>query len=484
MKRRRAVVPGAVLALAFVMLSACAVVAAPGIPPSVPSVPSGTETAGIAWTPVESDTANGWACSTIARTPAYEPDYFVAEGGDDRHDGRDRARPFATLQRAADVAQAGEVVWVRGGGYDAQVTFEGRGRPDAPIVFESHPGECAVLDGARSESRSAVRFVDARHYLFRHFVVRNSTTQGILLLRSHDNVLSDLHVHHNRLSGIQSVAGDRNRFTRFVTHDNYDPPYGEDADGIGISSGSDNRIDRCVAFRNSDDGVDAWRSFGTVITRCVAFENGLQGGDGNGFKAGGAVANRTVLRSNLSFGNVGHGFTYNLGTQVTFEHNTAYGNGGYGFVAGRARLRNNLAFGDVQGPFFDAGSNETAGNSWSLGIADPRFADTRPSSAAFLSLRPDSPAIDAGTTIGLPFAGAAPDLGAVPFGDTLGTVVGTRLDGHPARREAPHRPPDRRRASNATGAYTITNAAIRTAGSTGSAALAPHAATEASAAPR
>lgn len=359
-----------------------------------------------------------WVCGPEPLTPQYQPTLYVSTDGNDRSDGRSEASALLTLQRAADLAQAGDVVWVRGGVYSADVSFQGTGNDEAPIVFESYPGECAILDGSGLESYQHVRFEGARFYVFRNFEVRNSAGQGIRLVKSHDNVVSNVRSHHNGLSGIQNVDSSRNQFSYFIVHDNSDGREGN-ADGIGISSGRGNRIDHCAAFRNSDDGIDAWRSHGTTIEYCISYENGFQGGDGNGFKAGGGLNNgNAVLRHNVAFGNKTQGFNYNSGRGITFVNNTSYGNGYSGFIAAYAELRNNIAYGNTRSDWFDDGNNEEVTNSWNLGLEDSPFASTDPNAADFLALAEDSRAIGAAT------GEASGDLGALPFGETLASFLG------------------------------------------------------------
>lgn len=372
----------------------------------------------------------GWACGDEPLTPSYAPTLYVATTGSDANDGRSPERPFRTLQRAANAVGPGDVVWVRGGLYSSDVAFERSGTATAPIVFESYPGECAILDGSGLDRLQRLRFWDVRYTVFRNFVVRNSPGEGIFLMRSHDNVLSHLRLHHNGLSGILNMYGDRNLFTYFVTHDNYDPPYGGDADGISVASGNANRISHCVAYNNSDDGVDTWLSTNSVVEYCVSFDNGWQGGDGNGFKAGGDYRSvNTIVRHSVAFHNKANGFDWNTGSGVTFDHNTAFGNGRYGIVANQATVRNNLSIGNASTAFSgDASASTLLNNSWQLGITDGGFVSTDPARDGFLALRPDSRAVNAGAAIGYPFSGAAPDLGALPLGETLATFLGIDLE--------------------------------------------------------
>ncbi len=366
-----------------------------------------------------------WVCPSAPLAPAYAPTMWVSTGGNDGNDGRSADRPLRTLQAAANRVNPGDVVWVGGGTYSSAVNFHRSGTASAPIVFESRPGECAVLDGTGGGEYQRVILEDVSHMVFRNFVVRNSRYEGVYVARSSDNVISHVRSHDNVYSGFGVLDGHRNVFRYVVSHDNYDDPYGGNADGISISRGDGNRIEYCMSYRNSDDGVDTWLSTNTVVEYCASFDNGWQGGDGNGFKAGGqGVTTNTVIRSSVAFDNRANGFDWNSSPGFAFDQNTAFGNGGTGFVGNSGTMRNNLSFGNG-GSVSGSGSEST--NSWNLGLSSPGFVSTARGSDGYLALASGSGAIAVGTPIGLPFVGSRPDLGALPLGETLVSHLGVRL---------------------------------------------------------
>src|SRR5690606_15769472 len=190
------------------------------------------------------------------------------------------------------------------------------------------------------------------------------------------------------------------RYEYLPVRDNFDDAntrgqQGQDADGIGISSGDGNVISHVISFRNSDDGIDAWKSTNTIIEYSVSHSNGRGShGNGNGFKAGGGGHdNRTIVRNSIAFNNKAVGFTQNSGRNITFVNNTAYNNGNYAFLGhDSVTFRNNLAIGGT----LMLSDSKQENNSWNLGVNDARIASTDPKSPDCLALRADSPAIDAG----------------------------------------------------------------------------------------
>ena len=78
---------------------------------------------------------------------ANAAEYFVATDGRDDGDGS-AAKPWRTIQRAADVAVAGDVVTIRGGTYREWVKPANAGREGAPIVYRAAKGEKVLVTGA------------------------------------------------------------------------------------------------------------------------------------------------------------------------------------------------------------------------------------------------------------------------------------------------------------------------------------------------
>ncbi|MFN2323697.1 MAG: right-handed parallel beta-helix repeat-containing protein, partial [Trueperaceae bacterium] len=336
-----------------------------------------------------------------------------------------------TLTRATQIAQPGDTVYLRGGTYPIQTRFDRSGTPNQPITWTSYPGEWAILDGSDQTPVTSQHrvWIAASWNVFANFEVRHGPQEGIQLYQAHDNLLTNLVTHHHHYSGILVMHSDRNRFEHLTTHDNYDLHnprglIGDDADGISISSGDRNTLYRVIAYGNSDDGIDAWRSTNTTIDSSISYDNGRgTHGNGNGIKAGGnAEANHTIIRNSIAFGNKANGFDDNDGRHITYYNNTAYANGGFAF-GDTATLRNNLAHANPIGIW---GTNHHH-NSWNLTITNPNFQSTDPNHPDFLTLTTTSPAINAGTPVGLTYTGTAPDLGALEHQTHLTQLLGQPL---------------------------------------------------------
>jgi Right handed beta helix region len=80
--------------------------------------------------------------------------YYVAPDGSDSNPGS-RAAPFLTIQRGADLAEAGDTVIVRPGRYTGSsriVAIERSGASDGWITFRSESAGAATLDGRDGQS--------------------------------------------------------------------------------------------------------------------------------------------------------------------------------------------------------------------------------------------------------------------------------------------------------------------------------------------
>lgn len=83
---------------------------------------------------------------------------YVSPSGNDANPGTDPAFPLRTIQRAADLAQAGDLVLIQPGIYRESVNVPRSGTAAQPIVFRGN-GAGVILDGADAAIEAGVTWV-------------------------------------------------------------------------------------------------------------------------------------------------------------------------------------------------------------------------------------------------------------------------------------------------------------------------------------
>jgi hypothetical protein len=86
------------------------------------------------------------SCYLVSTAPIFSATYFVSVDGKDTSPGT-KAKPFRTIQRAANVMGPGDTCVIRGGTYRETVQPTRSGQPDNPIRFVAAEGEKVILDG-------------------------------------------------------------------------------------------------------------------------------------------------------------------------------------------------------------------------------------------------------------------------------------------------------------------------------------------------
>jgi MYXO-CTERM domain-containing protein len=355
------------------------------------------------------------------------------------------------------------------------VVLSKSGTADLPINYFAAPGERPILDfdGIRDSCRIKGILLSGSFIHLRGLELRgvrqnnnlNHESWGVWIQGS-NNVLETLDIHNIMGAGVFIQRGSNNLVLNVDSHDNLDEltsnGAGESADGFGchVSAGETGNVFRgCRAWWNADDGYDFINAFAAcTVERSWAWYNGYRPGtltaigNGNGFKAGGYGADpatfpnnppQHVVRQNLSVLNRAAGFYANHHPVAElFTNNTGYGNrpnfnmlgmdpNGGDITVGV--YRNNLAVGGTL--FSNRNGANDANNSWTIaginvsdgdfqgvsqiGLDAPRQADGSLPLLANFRLAADSDVIDRGVDVQLPFAGAAPDLGAFESGLVL-----------------------------------------------------------------
>lgn len=347
---------------------------------------------------------------TFVETPSASGTLYASPSGNDANPGT-FASP-KTWTGAITAAAAGDVVFLRGGTYTVTAAYNINkvGTLADPIIIESYPGELAILDAsALSYSNNVYIALTGAFVYLRNIEIYGMPRKGLDILGV-DNVIDTVHVHHCGLSGISvysaegvdDTKGSRNTIRNCTTNNNYDnsavSPYasGNNADGISIHSGIDNRIEHCLVYENSDDGIDVWKGRDTYIGYNIVHSNGYDTGDGSGIKGGGASPSTGgIIEHNLVYSNAVIGLDSNGGAGQTFRNNTTWDNGAGGGVRTRFSAdtiaTDNLS---TETTAWGVASVDT-NNSWDIG-GTVTYISTNPVSSDFLK----------------PVAGAYDDIGA------------------------------------------------------------------------
>jgi len=106
--------------------------------------------------------------------------YFVATNGVDTGVGTSTNSPWRTIQKAANTPAPGDTVFVRGGIYNEEVTFNVSGSATGGrITFQSYPGETAIVDGAgltvppAAYAAGLFEFTTSSYLVIQGFEIRN-----------------------------------------------------------------------------------------------------------------------------------------------------------------------------------------------------------------------------------------------------------------------------------------------------------------------
>ena len=403
----------------------------------------------------------------------YGTNYYVATNGSDSNPGT-ISQPFATWQKGVDVANAGDVVYIRGGvyytsgisqstGYCGVFLQNKNGTSSNPISIVAYQGEQPILDCSGMTEDGVMHLgmsIESCSYLYlkgleiRYVSAANGNISiGISFFNTTNSTFEALASHGNDGPGF-GVDGDNNLFIYCDAYDNYDIQQGgENADGFIFGKNTartTNTLKDCRSWHNSDDGFDTFGNEGTIIySRCWSFNNGYgANGDGDGFKLGATYlaplsTPQKVLTNCLAENNLGRGFDQSEGNVlIDLYNNTSYNNKSQGFFFGDGGnlaliIKNNISYDNASPDIFQS-NMVLSNNSWQnnlvvtdadfitlsdAGIDGSRNSDGTLPDINFLHLAAGSDLIDAGTDVGLPYNGSAPDLGYFESGSATTVAV-------------------------------------------------------------
>ena len=264
-------------------------------------------------------------------------EYWIGPNGSNSNPGT-QAAPLASVAFAHLYARPGVTFWLLPGTYNiaATTTISTNGTAASPINLFAAPGARPMLNYSTQAQADGNRGfnITADYWHMRGFEIRGAGDNCVAISGSH-NTIEDIITDFCQDTGIQITVsstqsgdltrGAYNTILNCDSHDNFDAPTGENADGIDakLDIGPGNVFRGCRSWNNSDDGYDLFGVTQVVtIDNCWAMLNGhtaagMKGpdADGNGFKLGGnRVPAVHVVSNSFAMTNDTCGFTLNSNT--------------------------------------------------------------------------------------------------------------------------------------------------------------------------
>lgn len=369
--------------------------------------------------------------------------YYVSPIGSDSYNGTSLSAPFKTIQKAANVARAGDTIYVKAGNYPETVTFRNSGSESGGyIVFRNYqndlvtldpgyfkarnisylkvigfhiknpPGENAGIDilgnggyveirnneitGCDNNYTAALRVGGSMHHfkIDGNHVHHNSTgsQEGLRVMEhTHDFEITNNEVDHNTNIGIDVVGWAqygkpvRGLIRGNLTHHN--SLTARWSAGIYLDSPNDMIVEYNISwanYRGFEMGCEpnGDQSTGNIIRYNIAYENTQSGLQVGGYQGG-------IVHDNEVYNNV---FYNNGGSEIAFDSTPGYNN----------KFYNNILYDPGTSLVFGGGSQNSfqyncyvgSGGIGSHNItSDPLFVD---GSQYNFQLQNGSPCIDAG----------------------------------------------------------------------------------------
>ena len=126
-------------------------------------------------------------------THAFEGtiDYYVATHGNDNNNGRTVNKPFKTIQKAADLVEAGGTVFIMGGEYNESIDIKHSGQKGKLISFKPYDTQAVTINGKHTEPSNKYTYglinIDEKHYISIFGLnIKNSSKAGIYVTKSTD----------------------------------------------------------------------------------------------------------------------------------------------------------------------------------------------------------------------------------------------------------------------------------------------------------
>jgi parallel beta-helix repeat protein len=235
----------------------------------------------------------GQGTYTLVQPASGRTVHWVSTSGNDNNAGTS-AQPFRTINRAAQVAQAGDVVTIRAGTYRESVSVRNAGTAARPIVFQAEQRGQVVLTGGQHNfqplgwtsglMQNGPIHVTVRGLIFRAYATespsgtRNQAAVGAIRGWRIEDCLFDRAGYHALDIRGDSVVVERSTFQ--YTHTNSIMAWSPDGTTLrglvlrdAVLRGNNTRPDPIPVGPTNTRVVKYWGTTGTLVDNIESYEN-------------------------------------------------------------------------------------------------------------------------------------------------------------------------------------------------------------------
>ena len=217
---------------------------------------------------------------TVSSSKGSAYRFFVSTEGDDSNPGT-LNEPWKTINKAARVVKAGEIVFIRGGVYKEVIEITNSGTKDNPITFSAYPGKSVTIDGDNYDLPASdwtpLILISGDFIHISSLEVQYSKGMGVVLAGEYD-IADNINSHHHTQNGIL-ITGDYSTVQNSVVWSNCMSNFEEGsldnwASGLSAARAPNHAVIRNnVVYGNWGEGLSTYEANGTIIEDNIVHDN-------------------------------------------------------------------------------------------------------------------------------------------------------------------------------------------------------------------
>jgi len=263
--------------------------------------------------------------------------YYVAKNGSDSNPGTE-AKPWRSIDKAADTMEAGDTVYVMAGSYSG-FALTTSGTANNMVNYLAYPEDTPVINGEiwfdkgasynkidgfilQNSSGGGIEMITGNKYnIISHNIIRNSASCGVdLSENSEGNIIEYNEIYGHADHGIHTSGSTKNEvFRGNIVYDNL-------LNGLGLAWGTGLQVISNIVYNNGKTGIEySGEDIDGVIKGNLCYNNDVRHVGSSGGWEIFASGSNFVIKNNTAISRSGAPVTYFIeGSNHVLRNNIGY----------------------------------------------------------------------------------------------------------------------------------------------------------------